>query len=74
MSKELNHFGSIAEFFRDWAPGTLTGAVGHKPSFMNNLSVFPVPNLGKTFQSPQSDLTPWTLTLIDLSEMKFGTF
>ena len=26
VSKELNHFGGIASFFRDWAPGTLTGA------------------------------------------------
>ena len=25
VSKELNHFGGIALFFRDWAPGTLTG-------------------------------------------------
>ena len=25
VSKELNHFGGIASFFRDWAPGTLTG-------------------------------------------------
>ena len=25
VSKELNHFGAIASFFRDWALGTLTG-------------------------------------------------
>ena len=25
ISKDLNHFGGIASFFRDWAPGTLTG-------------------------------------------------
>ena len=25
VSKELNHFGGIASFFRDLAPGTLTG-------------------------------------------------
>ena len=25
VSKELNHFGSNASFFQDWAPGTLTG-------------------------------------------------
>ena len=25
--KELNHFGAIALFFRDWTPGTLTGGV-----------------------------------------------
>ena len=25
VSKELNHFGGIALFFRDWAPGTLAG-------------------------------------------------
>ena len=30
---------------------------------MCHLSVSPVPNLGKTTQSPQSDLTPWILTL-----------
>ena len=28
-----------------------------------NLTVCPVPNLGKTMRSPQSDLTPWILTL-----------
>ena len=32
---------------------------------MRHLSVSPVPNLGKTLQSSQSDLTPWTLTLGD---------
>jgi hypothetical protein len=35
----------------------------NKPLFMRHLSVFPVPNLGKTTRSPQSDLTPWILTL-----------
>ena len=25
VSKELDHFGAIAAFFRDWAPGILTG-------------------------------------------------
>ena len=25
VSKELNHYGGIALFFQDWAPGTLTG-------------------------------------------------
>jgi hypothetical protein len=25
VSKELNNFEGIASFFRDWAPGTLTG-------------------------------------------------
>ena len=25
VSKELNQFGGIALFFRDWAPGALTG-------------------------------------------------
>ena len=25
VSKELNHFGAIPEFFWDWAPETLTG-------------------------------------------------
>ena len=33
-------------------------------AFMRKLSVSPMPNLGKTLQSPQSDLTPWTLTLL----------
>ena len=37
--------------------------MAHKPSFMRHLSVSSVPNFGKTLQSPQSDLTPWTLTL-----------
>ena len=30
---------------------------------MLHLSVSPVPNLGKTTRSPQSNLTPWILTL-----------
>ena len=30
---------------------------------MHHLSVSLAPNLGKTLQSPQSELTPWTLTL-----------
>ena len=51
VSKELNHFGVIAAFFRDWAPGALPGGG------------VPGKNLRKTLQSPQSDLTPWTLTL-----------
>ena len=25
VSKEINHFGGITSFFRDWAPGILTG-------------------------------------------------
>ena len=25
VSKELNNFGAIVAFFRDWATGTLTG-------------------------------------------------
>ena len=32
---------------------------------MSHLSVSWVPNLGKTLQLHQSDLTPWTLTLPD---------
>ena len=32
-------------------------------AFMRSLSVSLVPNLGKTLQSPKSDLTPWTLNL-----------
>ena len=30
---------------------------------MRLLSASPVPNFGKTLQLPQSDLTPWALTL-----------
>ena len=42
--------------------------LGHRqaannPLFMRHLSVSPVLNLGKTTRSPQSDLTPWILTL-----------
>ena len=36
--------------------------MAHKQRFIHHLSVSLVPNLG-TLQSPQSDLTPWTLTL-----------
>ena len=46
VSKELNHFGAIAALFRDWV-------------LVRQLLVSLVPNLGKTLQSPQSDLTPW---------------
>ena len=40
--------------------------MANKPLFMRHLSVSPVPNLGKTMQSPQSDLTTWILTLIQV--------
>ena len=30
VSKELNHFGAIASFFQDWAPGTLIGGAQTK--------------------------------------------
>ena len=43
--------------------------VAHKWRFMRHLSVSPMPNLGITLQLPQSDLTPWTLTLIWFPEM-----
>ena len=56
VSKELNHFGVIAAFFRYGAWDKLL--------FMRHLSVSQVPHTGKMLQSPQSDLTPWTLTLI----------
>ena len=35
-----------------------------KSRFIRHLSVSPVPNLGKTTQSSQNDLTPWILTLM----------
>ena len=37
--------------------------MAHKQRFIRHLSVSPVPNLGKTMRSPQSDLTPWILML-----------
>jgi hypothetical protein len=43
--------------------------VVHKPSFVRHLSVSPVPNLRKTLQLPQSDLTPWKLTLGSLQDI-----
>ena len=59
ISKELNHFGGIASFFRDWAPGTLTFVYAPPVS---------VPGAQfkkkKPARSPQSDLTPWILTLV----------
>ena len=59
---EVKSLGGIVLFFRDWAPGTaVTG--GEQTLFMRHLSLSPVTNLGKTTQSPQSDFTPWTLTL-----------
>ena len=51
VSKELNHFGGIALFFRDWAPGTLTGG---------ELTFVYAPPVSDPL--PQSDLTPWILT------------
>jgi hypothetical protein len=35
----------------------------NKRMFMHHLLVSPLPHTGKTVQLPQSDLTPWTLTL-----------
>ena len=37
----------------------------NKRMFMHHLLVSPLPHTGKTVQLPQSDLTPWTLTLPD---------
>ena len=37
--------------------------MAHKQRFIRRLSMSPVPNFGKTTRSPQSDLTPWILTL-----------
>ena len=37
--------------------------MAHKKRLIRHLSVSPVPNLGKTPRLPQSDLTPWILTL-----------
>ena len=43
--------------------GRVSIQVSNKPLFMCHLSVTLVPYLGKTTRSPQSDLTPWILTL-----------
>ena len=45
-----------------------------KQRFIRHLSVSPVPNLGKTMQSTQSDLTPWILTLFHLHIKVFKFF
>ena len=46
--------------------------VVHKQRFIRHLSVSPVPNLGKTTRSPpQSDLTPWILTLMAKQQQWF---
>jgi hypothetical protein len=47
--------------------------VGNKPLFMRHLSVSPVPNLRKTTQSPQSDLTHWILTLVNSVQLSIVT-
>ena len=64
VSKELNHFNRV--IFRDWHWGHCQ--VAYKPLFMCHLSVSLVPNLGKTTQSPQNDLTSWILTLDETVE------
>ena len=61
VSKELNHFRGLRRFPEIGHRGHWQ--VGNNPLFMRHLSVSPVPNLGKTTRSPQSDLTPWILTL-----------
>ena len=59
VSKELNPFRGITSFFRDRAPRR-----GHWQVVHRHLSVYPVPNLGKMLQSPQSDLTPGKVLII----------
>ena len=57
VSKELNHFGGIVSFFRDWAPGTLTGGL------LATCQCYQCPISEKRRDPPQRDLTPWILTL-----------
>ena len=61
VSKELNHFVGDRVVF----PGLGIGdrQVADKFLFMRYLSVSPMPNLEKRLDPPQSDLTPWKLTL-----------
>ena len=61
VSKELNHLGGIASFFRDWALGTLTGGE-YIFVYAPSVSV-PGAQSRKNDTIPQSDLNPWTLTL-----------
>ena len=57
VTNELNHFGKIAAFFRYWAPG-------HINLYLCTTCQCPqCPILEKRCNCPQSDLTPWTLTL-----------
>jgi hypothetical protein len=56
LPKYPNNNNIFAAFFRYWAPGTLTFIYAQPVSV-------PSAQYRKTLQSPQSDLTPWTLTL-----------
>ena len=69
VSKELNHFGGIGRFSEIGHQGHWQ--VANKHLLMNHLSVSPVPNLRKMTQSPQSDLTPWILTVIHFILLHF---
>ena len=51
----------IASFFRDWAPGTLTG--GEQTKVYSLPVIVPSAQSWKNDAIPQSDLTPWILTL-----------
>ena len=55
-------WGDRVVFPRFWHRGHWQ--VANKTLFMRHLSVSAVPNLGKTTRSPQSDVTPWILTLV----------
>ena len=50
VSKESNYFGGSHRFSEIWHQGHWQMA--HKPLLMRQLSVSPVPNLGKTTRSP----------------------
>ena len=68
MSKELNQFGAIAAFFQYWEPGTLTAywAQGTLTGDINEglCATCQCPLCPVRCKLPQSDLTPWTLTLV----------
>ena len=53
---DLSHDNGADEIFK-------VSVQGVKSLWMHHLSLYPVTKTSKTLQSPQSDLTPWTLTL-----------
>ena len=65
---KLNHFGGITSFFWDWAPGTLTTDRWRINLCLCATWQSPWCPISENDTIPQSDLTPWILTLLTMEE------